>query len=141
MPLPDRKGTRRGAPFCVPGALPGKQHAVGSSAALSNQRQLTKLPNVPSQRKATGEDFHRKLRAFVEELKTMPVAVQTEAANEQHYEVGWLSSLLLQAPHDLRHARNASVPASAAADQLFPQVPRQTLEVFELPVAFPRIQP
>ena len=27
------------------------------------------------------------LQAFVDELKTMPVAVQTDAANEQHYEV------------------------------------------------------
>ncbi len=29
----------------------------------------------------------RKVQAFVEELKTLPIAVQTAAANEQHYEV------------------------------------------------------
>ena len=28
----------------------------------------------------------RKVQAFVEELKTLPIAVQTAAANEQHYE-------------------------------------------------------
>lgn len=34
-----------------------------------------------------GDEFYAKLQEFVEELKGMPVAVQTEAANEQHYEV------------------------------------------------------
>ena len=29
----------------------------------------------------------RKVQAFVEELKTLPIAVQTATANEQHYEV------------------------------------------------------
>lgn len=28
----------------------------------------------------------RKVQAFVEELKTLPIAMQTAAANEQHYE-------------------------------------------------------
>lgn len=36
---------------------------------------------------ASAEDYHAKLQAFVDELKGMPVAVQTAAANEQHYEV------------------------------------------------------
>lgn len=36
---------------------------------------------------ASGEDFYNQLQSFVEELKTMPVAIQTDAANEQHYEV------------------------------------------------------
>lgn len=36
---------------------------------------------------ASGEEFYAKLQEFVEELKQMPVAVQTDAANEQHYEV------------------------------------------------------
>jgi cation-transporting ATPase 13A3/4/5 len=33
------------------------------------------------------QQLERKL-AFVQELKCLPVAVQTAAANEQHYEVG-----------------------------------------------------
>ena len=40
------------------------------------------------QRAAIGEDYQLKLQAFVDELKTMPIAVETDAANEQHYEVG-----------------------------------------------------
>ena len=32
-------------------------------------------------------DQLRKVQTFVEELKTLPIAVQTAAANEQHYEV------------------------------------------------------
>jgi cyclopropane-fatty-acyl-phospholipid synthase len=35
----------------------------------------------------SGEAFQEKMQAFVEELKSMPVAVETDAANEQHYEV------------------------------------------------------
>ncbi|KAL4531491.1 hypothetical protein Ndes2526B_g04396 [Nannochloris sp. 'desiccata'] len=35
----------------------------------------------------SGEEFQEKMQAFVEELKNMPVAVETDAANEQHYEV------------------------------------------------------
>lgn len=31
--------------------------------------------------------MQERLQRFVEELKTMPVAIQTQAANEQHYEV------------------------------------------------------
>ncbi len=41
------------------------------------------------QRAASGEEYQLKLQAFVDELKTMPIAVETDAANEQHYEV-WL---------------------------------------------------
>jgi cyclopropane-fatty-acyl-phospholipid synthase len=33
------------------------------------------------------EDKQARLIAFVEELKTMPLAIETDAANEQHYEV------------------------------------------------------
>ena len=39
------------------------------------------------QTSAQGEEYQRRLQAFVDELKSMPVAVQTLAANEQHYEV------------------------------------------------------
>lgn len=35
----------------------------------------------------SGEAFQEKMQAFVEELKSMPVAVETDAANEQHYEL------------------------------------------------------
>jgi cyclopropane-fatty-acyl-phospholipid synthase len=35
----------------------------------------------------TMEDLHASFMKFVAELKTMPIAVQTQAANEQHYEV------------------------------------------------------
>ena len=40
-----------------------------------------------SQTSADGEEYQQKLQTFVDELKGMPVAVQTLAANEQHYEV------------------------------------------------------
>jgi hypothetical protein len=33
------------------------------------------------------QQLQRKV-AFVQELKTLPIAIQTAAANEQHYEVG-----------------------------------------------------
>lgn len=36
---------------------------------------------------ASGEEYLERLQAFVDELKGMPVAIQTTAANEQHYEV------------------------------------------------------
>ena len=36
---------------------------------------------------SSGEEFQQRLQAFVEELKSMPVAVETDTANEQHYEV------------------------------------------------------
>ena len=42
---------------------------------------------VHAQTSADGEEYQQKLQAFVDELKGMPVAVQTLAANEQHYEV------------------------------------------------------
>ena len=48
----------------------------------------------------------RKVQAFVEELKTLPIAVQTAAANEQHYEVLRSGSALffcLSAPPWLQH--------------------------------------
>lgn len=35
-----------------------------------------------------GETRQQRLQAFVDELKNMPVAIQTQSANEQHYEVG-----------------------------------------------------
>lgn len=35
----------------------------------------------------SGEEYERRLQEFVDELKSMPIAVQTAAANEQHYEV------------------------------------------------------
>lgn len=39
------------------------------------------------QRTAVGEEYQEKLEAFVEELKGMPIAIETDTANEQHYEV------------------------------------------------------
>lgn len=39
------------------------------------------------QTSAVGEEYQQKLQSFVDELKSLPVAVQTAAANEQHYEV------------------------------------------------------
>lgn len=38
-------------------------------------------------RKHSVEEQQRDLMAFVESLRTMPIAINTEAANEQHYEV------------------------------------------------------
>jgi len=88
VPLPDRQDTRRGAPCVCPRHPAGQTLYQLSVRSAVNPEQ--KLPGVLSQRRATGEDYQRKLQAFVEELKTMPVAVQTEAANAQHYEVGCL---------------------------------------------------
>ena len=34
-----------------------------------------------------GEEFQARLQVFVEELKKLPVAIETDSANEQHYEV------------------------------------------------------
>ena len=54
-----------------------------------------------SQTSASGEDYQQKLQDFVDELKGMPVAVQTLAANEQHYEVQWLQKQLHLLPSTL----------------------------------------
>jgi hypothetical protein len=50
--------------------------------------RLTALADVLSQCNAGSleQRLARKL-AFVEELKTMPIAIETKTANEQHYEV------------------------------------------------------
>ena len=37
--------------------------------------------------------MQQRLQAFVDELKTMPVAIQTQEANEQHYEVALSGSV------------------------------------------------
>jgi cyclopropane-fatty-acyl-phospholipid synthase len=37
--------------------------------------------------KLTSEERAAKVQAFVEELKTMPIAIQQAKANDQHYEV------------------------------------------------------
>ena len=39
------------------------------------------------EQKGGEQGMQERLQKFVEELKTMPVAIQTQAANEQHYEV------------------------------------------------------
>ena len=39
------------------------------------------------EQKGGEQGMQERLQRFVEELKTMPVAIQTQAANEQHYEV------------------------------------------------------
>lgn len=44
--------------------------------------QKLRLENI-----GTEEDKQNRLMAFIEELKTMPIAVETQSANEQHYEV------------------------------------------------------
>ena len=44
------------------------------------------------------EEQQRKKQAFVEELKSLPIAVQTSVANEQHYEAccpQWINSCCL----------------------------------------------
>lgn len=40
-----------------------------------------------TQTSAKGEEYQTRLQGFVDELKSSPVAIQTDAANEQHYEV------------------------------------------------------
>ena len=42
---------------------------------------------VKSTTPSSAEEYYDKLQEYVDELKTMPVAEQQEAANEQHYEV------------------------------------------------------
>ena len=63
----------------------GTCQAVQASSMSTCQKLM--LPSVRVQRAANGEDYQRTLQAFVQELKTMPIAVETDAANEQHYEV------------------------------------------------------
>jgi hypothetical protein len=46
------------------------------------------------QTSARGEEYETRLQEFVDELKTMPVAVQTDSANEQHYEVTPLTKIV-----------------------------------------------
>lgn len=48
---------------------------------------------------ASSEEFYRRLQAFRDELAGMPVAVQTAAANEQHYEVPTEYFLAVLGPH------------------------------------------
>jgi hypothetical protein len=38
-------------------------------------------------RSGGAETLQKKKQAFVDELKSLPIAIQTQAANEQHYEV------------------------------------------------------
>ena len=58
---------------------------LASFAAHPHPRTDIQLPmqSTPS----SGEEFYRRLQEFVEELKGMPVAIETDTANEQHYEV------------------------------------------------------
>lgn len=44
------------------------------------------------------QQLQRKV-AFVQELKTLPIAIQTAAANEQHYEVRRCPGCLPTHPH------------------------------------------
>ncbi|PSC74985.1 cyclopropane-fatty-acyl-phospholipid synthase [Micractinium conductrix] len=46
-----------------------------------------------------GEEYHARLQAFRDELAGMPVAVQTAAANEQHYELPTDYFLAVLGPH------------------------------------------
>ena len=45
------------------------------------------LHGLLQEQKGGEQAMQERLQRFVEELKTMPVAIQTQAANEQHYEV------------------------------------------------------
>ena len=56
----------------------------------------------------SGEEFYRRLQAFRDELASMPVAVQTAAANEQHYELPTEYFLQALGPHRKCVARLAS---------------------------------
>lgn len=61
--------------FCV---AAGVRHApISPSCSLIASAQTS----------AAGEEYQQRLQNFVEELKSLPVAVHTAAANEQHYEV------------------------------------------------------
>lgn len=51
-----------------------------------------KAPNTPEQRE-------QQLAAFVEELKRLPIAIETDAANEQHYELPAEFFNLVLGPH------------------------------------------
>lgn len=59
---------------------------------------LTPLPALQSS-PTSGEEFERRLQEFVDGLKGMPVAVETDAANEQHYEVPTEYFTAMLGPH------------------------------------------
>lgn len=54
---------------------------------------------IASEQKGGEQGMQERLQRFVEELKTMPVAIQTQAANEQHYEVPTDYFLLVLGKH------------------------------------------
>ena len=56
------------------------------------------LPPLPQLGGTVEQQLERKM-AFVRELKCLPVAVQTAAANEQHYEVPTDYFVLVLGPH------------------------------------------
>ena len=59
--------------------LPDSLIRVGIRNLLGQRLKEINSPNV--------HDYDERLKKFVNELKTSPVAVKTDAANEQHYEV------------------------------------------------------
>ena len=59
--------------------LPDAAIRIGIRNLLAKKLRDESRPDVEAQREA--------LAAFVEDLKKSPIAIQTGAANEQHYEV------------------------------------------------------
>ena len=51
------------------------------------------------ERQGGEEELQKRLQDFVAELKSMPIAIQTETANEQHYEVPTAYFLLCLGRH------------------------------------------
>jgi len=68
----------------------------------------------PQSSPSDGEEFERQLQAFVDELKSLPVAVETDAANEQHYEVPTEYFNLVLGPH--RKYSSCLYPEGAKTD-------------------------
>ena len=51
------------------------------------------------ERQGGEEEYQARLQGFVEELKSLPIAIQTKTANEQHYEVPTSYFLLCLGKH------------------------------------------
>lgn len=73
--------------LCHHQAIVIKDRMKSLAVSFGNHNNFS-LPLYPPQLSGTLEDQTARKWAFIEELKTLPVAIQTAAANEQHYEVG-----------------------------------------------------
>ncbi|KAK9804356.1 hypothetical protein WJX72_008944 [[Myrmecia] bisecta] len=71
---------------------------------------------LQSERVGGQEAYQQKVQAFVEELKGMPIAIQTAAANEQHYEVPTEYFLLCLGKH-LKYSSCLYPSPSTSLDQ------------------------